>query len=104
MIDIGDPETLTQSIMAEPPYDELVLEARNVDFFYGKNQALFGVDLPVRRNAITALIGPSGCGKSTLLRVLNRIYALYPGQRAVGTCSTGRRRCVARAASTPLVA
>jgi phosphate transport system ATP-binding protein len=61
-----------------------VLEARNVDFFYGKNQALFGVDLPVRRNAITALIGPSGCGKSTLLRVLNRIYALYPGQRAVG--------------------
>jgi phosphate transport system ATP-binding protein len=70
--------------MNEPPYDELVLEARNVDFFYGKNQALFGVDLPVRRNAITALIGPSGCGKSTLLRVLNRIYALYPGQRAVG--------------------
>jgi ABC-type phosphate transport system ATPase subunit len=60
------------------------MEARNVDFFYGKNQALFGVDLPVRRNAITALIGPSGCGKSTLLRVLNRIYALYPGQRAVG--------------------
>lgn len=84
MIDLAETDTTTASIMSEPPYDELVLEARNVDFFYGKNQALFGVDLPVRRNAITALIGPSGCGKSTLLRVLNRIYALYPGQRAAG--------------------
>jgi phosphate transport system ATP-binding protein len=84
MIDLADTATPAAAIMNEPPYDELVLEARNVDFFYGKNQALFGVDLPVRRNAITALIGPSGCGKSTLLRVLNRIYALYPGQRAVG--------------------
>src|SRR5690606_19937393 len=60
------------------------LETRALDFFYGKTQALFGVDLPVARNAVTALIGPSGCGKSTLLRALNRIYALYPGQRAAG--------------------
>ena len=73
-----------EQIMIAPPRDKLVLEARKLDFFYGKNQSLFGVDLPVERNKITALIGPSGCGKSTLLRALNRIYDLYPGQHAVG--------------------
>ncbi|HEY0270417.1 MAG TPA: phosphate ABC transporter ATP-binding protein [Sphingomonas sp.] len=71
-------------ILVAPPADNLVLEARKLDFFYGANQALFSVDLPVERNRITALIGPSGCGKSTLLRVLNRIYDLYPGQHATG--------------------
>ncbi|UAK23037.1 phosphate ABC transporter ATP-binding protein PstB [Sphingomonas nostoxanthinifaciens] len=70
--------------MSPPPADRLVLEARALEFFYGQNRALHGVDLPIERNKITALIGPSGCGKSTLLRVLNRIYALYPGQRAEG--------------------
>ncbi|NNM75941.1 phosphate ABC transporter ATP-binding protein PstB [Sphingomonas sp. ID1715] len=67
-----------------PPVDSLVLEARGLDFFYGANQALHGVDLGVARNRITALIGPSGCGKSTLLRAMNRMYDLYPGQRAEG--------------------
>jgi phosphate transport system ATP-binding protein len=66
------------------PTGDLILEARGLDFAYGKNQALFGVDLPIERNRITALIGPSGCGKSTLLRALNRIYDLYPGQNATG--------------------
>ncbi|PXA87781.1 phosphate ABC transporter ATP-binding protein [Nostoc sp. 3335mG] len=66
------------------PTGDLVLEARQLDFFYGKNQSLFGVDLPIERNKITALIGPSGCGKSTLLRTLNKIYDLYPGQNATG--------------------
>jgi phosphate transport system ATP-binding protein len=70
--------------MTSPPIDRLVLDTRKLNFFYGKNQALYDVDLPVERNSITALIGPSGCGKSTLLRVLNRIYNLYPGQRAEG--------------------
>ena len=70
--------------MTAPPRESLVLEARKLDFYYGKNQTLFQVDLPVERNKITALIGPSGCGKSTLLRALNRIYELYPGQRAEG--------------------
>ena len=60
------------------------LETRNLDFFYGKNQALHGVSIPFQAKAITGLIGPSGCGKSTLLRALNRIYALYPGQTAKG--------------------
>jgi phosphate transport system ATP-binding protein len=60
------------------------LSARGVDFFYGAEQALKGVDLDVPEKKVTALIGPSGCGKSTLLRVFNRIYSLYPGQRASG--------------------
>jgi len=66
------------------PTGELLLEARDLKFFYGPNESLHGVDLPIEKNRITALIGPSGCGKSTLLRALNRIYALYPGQRAEG--------------------
>jgi phosphate transport system ATP-binding protein len=70
--------------MDAPDRENLALEARNLDFFYGKVQSLFGVNLPVEQHKITALIGPSGCGKSTLLRALNRIYDLYPGQHAVG--------------------
>ena len=73
-----------EQYMTAPEREKLVLEARALNFFYGRNQSLYGVDLPVQRHAITALIGPSGCGKSTLLRALNRIYALYPGQRAEG--------------------
>ena len=72
------------TVMVAPPQEERVLDVRGLDFYYGKTRALHGVDLPVARNRITALIGPSGCGKSTLLRTLNRIYDLYPGQRAEG--------------------
>lgn len=75
------------SIINAPPADQVVLEAKKLNFFYGTNQALFEVDMPVKRHAITALIGPSGCGKSTLLRVFNRIYDLYPGQKAEGEIS-----------------
>jgi phosphate transport system ATP-binding protein len=57
---------------------------RNLDFFYDKFQALKNISLPLHDKRVTAFIGPSGCGKSTLLRVLNRIYELYPGQRATG--------------------
>lgn len=57
---------------------------RNLDFFYGKSQALKNINLSLYANEVTAVIGPSGCGKSTLLRVLNRMYDLYPGQRATG--------------------
>ena len=60
------------------------LAARGLDFFYGKEQALHGIDLEVPEKKVTALIGPSGCGKSTLLRVFNRIYSPYPGQTARG--------------------
>jgi phosphate transport system ATP-binding protein len=78
------PAHLSEEVFLSFPKDNLAIEARNLDFYYGKNQTLFGVNLPVERNKITALIGPSGCGKSTLLRALNRIYDLYPKQHAVG--------------------
>jgi phosphate transport system ATP-binding protein len=57
---------------------------KNLDFYYGKVKALKDVSLTLPDRSITAFIGPSGCGKSTLLRVFNRMYALYPGHRAVG--------------------
>jgi phosphate transport system ATP-binding protein len=60
------------------------LEVKNLDFFYGKTRSLKDISVSFARNQVTALIGPSGCGKSTLLRTLNRMYALYPGQRAEG--------------------
>jgi phosphate transport system ATP-binding protein len=57
---------------------------RNLEFFYGDARALKSITLSLYANKTTAFIGPSGCGKSTLLRVLNRMYDLYPGQRATG--------------------
>ena len=60
------------------------ISVRNLKFYYGDNLALKGINLPLYANKVTAFIGPSGCGKSTLLRVLNRMYDLYPKQRAVG--------------------
>jgi phosphate transport system ATP-binding protein len=57
---------------------------RNLDFYYGTNQALKHINLDLPDRQVTGMIGPSGCGKSTLLRVLNRMYDLYPGQRATG--------------------
>jgi len=57
---------------------------RDLHFFYKEFEALRGINLVLRDKAVTAFIGPSGCGKSTLLRVMNRIYDLYPGQRATG--------------------
>jgi phosphate transport system ATP-binding protein len=63
------------------------IEVRDLDFFYGQFQGLKGINLDIAENKVTAFIGPSGCGKSTLLRTLNRMYSLYPGQRAVGQVS-----------------
>jgi len=63
---------------------QVKLDVQGLDFYYGKNHALKGVSISVAAKSVTALIGPSGCGKSTLLRALNRMYALYPGQRATG--------------------
>jgi phosphate transport system ATP-binding protein len=60
------------------------IEIRNLDFYYAKFRAVKNINLQLHDKRVTALIGPSGCGKSTLLRVLNRIYELYPGQRAAG--------------------
>ena len=60
------------------------LSVRDLDFFYGKQQALFDNHLEVKEHRVTAIIGPSGCGKSTHLRCFNRIYELYRDQRATG--------------------
>ncbi|MBL6751944.1 MAG: phosphate ABC transporter ATP-binding protein PstB, partial [Nevskia sp.] len=60
------------------------VSVRDVSFFYGESQALKKISMPVYERKVTALIGPSGCGKSTLLRIFNRMYDLYPRQRAEG--------------------
>jgi phosphate transport system ATP-binding protein len=60
------------------------IEIRNLDFYYGTFKGLKNINLDIAEGKVTAFIGPSGCGKSTLLRTLNRMYSLYPGQRAEG--------------------
>ena len=60
------------------------LAIRRLNFYYGDNRALREIDVSLYRSKVTAFIGPSGCGKSTLLRILNRIYDIYPNQRAEG--------------------
>jgi phosphate transport system ATP-binding protein len=60
------------------------IQIEDLKFFYGDNEALHGINMIVPEKRVTAMIGPSGCGKSTLLRVLNRMYDLYPGQKATG--------------------
>ena len=60
------------------------IEVRDLNFFYGSFQGLKNINLDIEEGKVTAFIGPSGCGKSTLLRTLNRMYDLYPGQRAEG--------------------
>jgi phosphate transport system ATP-binding protein len=67
-----------------PETKEIILEARNLNFYYGSFQGLKNIKLDIQKNTVTAFIGPSGCGKSTLLRTMNRMYDLYPGQRAEG--------------------
>jgi phosphate transport system ATP-binding protein len=69
---------------AAKPAPAVKIALRGINFFYGKAQALYDISLPLYDRRVTAFIGPSGCGKSTLLRTLNRIYELYPGQRATG--------------------
>ncbi|MGH1359066.1 MAG: phosphate ABC transporter ATP-binding protein PstB [Burkholderiaceae bacterium] len=63
---------------------DAVMQVRNLNFFYGKFQGLKDVSFSLERNKVTAFIGPSGCGKSTLLRTFNRMFDLYPNQRAEG--------------------
>jgi len=72
---------MTGTPAASPP---VKISIRHLDFFYGKFHALKDINLDIAAGRITAFIGPSGCGKSTLLRTMNRMYSLYPGQRATG--------------------
>ncbi len=77
-------ESISDPIIVQIPKDELCVDIRNINLWYGQKQALYDVDLPVRKNSITALIGPSGCGKSTLLRSINRMNDLVDGCRIEG--------------------
>ncbi len=74
-------ELSPQSLDAEAP---VRIAVKHLDFYYGEHKALKNINLDFRDRHVTALIGPSGCGKSTLLRIFNRIYSLYPEQRAEG--------------------
>src|SRR3954468_12614026 len=67
-----------------PVTEKPKISVRNLNFFYGSFHALKNVNLDIPENKVTAFIGPSGCGKSTLLRTLNRMFELYPEQRAEG--------------------
>jgi phosphate transport system ATP-binding protein len=69
---------------AVKPVPATKLQVRSLNFFYGKYHALKNINLDIAEKKVTAFIGPSGCGKSTLLRVFNRMYELYPEQRAEG--------------------
>jgi phosphate transport system ATP-binding protein len=74
------PESLTRGNLAVPPK----IVTRGLSFFYGRHEAIKKIDITIASQLVTAFIGPSGCGKSTLLRTFNRIYELYPKQRAEG--------------------
>jgi len=78
VMDVPAAQSMSRSDLPEK------VSVRHLSFFYGETQALKSISLPLHRNEVTAFIGPSGCGKSTLLRVLNRMYDLYPNQRAEG--------------------
>ncbi|OZA24016.1 MAG: phosphate ABC transporter ATP-binding protein [Hydrogenophilales bacterium 17-64-11] len=69
---------------AMPTGENAAMQVRNLDFFYGDFKGLNNINLDIVNKKVTAFIGPSGCGKSTLLRTFNRMYDLYPGQRAEG--------------------
>jgi len=73
-----------QTTLSPEVVSKNVLEIRDLNFYYGSFHSLKNINLDIKENTITAFIGPSGCGKSTLLRTLNRMYDLYPGQRAEG--------------------
>jgi phosphate transport system ATP-binding protein len=76
-----------QTLVAEPDKKGLLapkLSVRNLNFYYGSFHALKSITMDIPERKVTAFIGPSGCGKSTLLRTFNRMYALYPEQRAEG--------------------
>ncbi len=78
---------MTEAVLERPAamtIADAVIQIRELDFYYGKFQGLRKVNMDVARRKVTAFIGPSGCGKSTLLRTLNRMFDLYPGQRAEG--------------------
>jgi len=70
-----------------PATEKVKISVRDLNFYYGRFQALKRINIDIPERKVTAFIGPSGCGKSTLLRTFNRMFELYPEQRAEGTIS-----------------
>ncbi len=83
-MDIQPPPVSVRSDSGVGCGQPVAIEIRHLDFFYGNDRALKDINTSIYNQRVTAFIGPSGCGKSTLLRVFNRMYDLYPGQRATG--------------------
>lgn len=81
---VEPPPPVVPNIKSLPAREKVKVAARGLSFHYGDHQALFGNDLEVAANRVTAIIGPSGCGKSTHLRTYNRIFELYRNQRVQG--------------------
>ncbi|MCP5269556.1 MAG: phosphate ABC transporter ATP-binding protein PstB [Zoogloeaceae bacterium] len=76
------------------------ISIKNLNFYYGKDIALKNINLDIFKGRVTSFIGPSGCGKSTLLRAINRMYDLYPGQRAEGEISIDGKNILAKGVDT----
>jgi phosphate transport system ATP-binding protein len=81
---LNAPRTFAAAASAVAMVPSPKLAVRNLDFLYGDSRALKDISMDLPEKRVSAIIGPSGCGKSTLLRVFNRIYAIYPNQRAIG--------------------
>ncbi len=75
---------------------DILISAKDFNFYYGAFHALKNINLDIYRNHVTAFIGPSGCGKSTLLRCFNRMFELYPEQRAEGELSLDGQNILAK--------
>ena len=80
-------DTPTGTVSRKLANERIKMDVRDLNFYYGTFQALKNINLQIAEKKVTAFIGPSGCGKSTLLRVFNRMYELYPEQRAEGEVS-----------------
>jgi phosphate transport system ATP-binding protein len=85
MLSIMDDPSVLKPVQAPPTAAPAKVSARDVSVFYGEKQALFGVELDIPANQVTALIGPSGCGKSTFLRCINRMNDTIPIARVTGS-------------------
>jgi len=88
VLDLAQPAAAAPSAQSRTTFtsqiEDPIMQVRDLDFYYGKFRGLKKVNLDIARRKVTAFIGPSGCGKSTLLRTFNRMFDLYPGQRAEG--------------------
>ncbi|HVA55094.1 MAG TPA: phosphate ABC transporter ATP-binding protein PstB [Gammaproteobacteria bacterium] len=84
-VSLQAPVVSSRASSGETAIENPKLSITELNFYYGRFQALRDINMDIAERQVTAFIGPSGCGKSTLLRTLNRIYGLYPDQRATGT-------------------